>query len=91
MISPSNPLDDFRWMRPDAAHAWCWCRRHPAVIQRTTLDGTVTTAYCLVHWRLWWLQQYGDTPPALDDVLRMPTEPDTGAPRRSRRGRRSRP
>lgn len=88
MISLANPWDDFRWTLPDAAHARCWCRRHPAVIQRTTLDGTVTTAYCLVHWRLWWLQQYGDTPPALETVLVPPASDDGPVPRRSRRTRR---
>lgn len=57
---------DFTWSRPVTAR--CWCQR-PAIIERHTLDGTVTSAYCLGHFQLWWRRQYGSPIPPLSIIL----------------------
>lgn len=57
---------DFTWSRPVTAQCWC---HHPAVIQRQTLDGRVTSAYCRPHFALWWRRQYGSPVPPLSTLL----------------------
>ncbi|WP_020374432.1 hypothetical protein [Sulfobacillus thermosulfidooxidans] len=60
-------VHDFHWDEVSDDQR-CWCQR-PAVIQRTTLDGAVCSAYCATHRDLWWRYQYSSPPPAWNDLV----------------------